>query len=1151
MQTVTTKATVKVAAVATGLAMAVSMFSFAPMAQAALTSTQVSAIIALLTSFGADASTIANVQASLTGGTPSTPSTSYTFTKDLTVGSKGADVTALQDALKAGGYMSASATGYFGALTKTGVVAWQKAMSVSPAAGYFGAKSRAAFGGTTSTTGGTTSTTGGTTTTTGGTVSAGTGNGLKVMLATDSPNNIALVAGQAIGTLAKFTFANPTSADIKVTNVGFKRLGISNDATLANVYLYWGATRLTDSAGVSNTAFNFNDSTGLFTVPAGQTYTVSVLADITTGTSGQQIGAQLVSVSSTGTLDSSVSFPVNGGTQTVSAATLATVDFATAFLPAANTSLSPANDTTVWQNTVTIGTRAVTLKSFQLQNLGSIAATDVKNLRLYVDGVQTGTAATIKSNIVSWDLSATPLRLETGGRVIKVVGDVVGGSSLTFRFSLRRASDAQMVDTDLNQPVLATRNSSAFTAVSAGLQTISSGTVSVVKAANSPSSNVSLGASNVKWASYEMRAAGEDVKIDNLDINAITSLDHGLDNGKIFLNGVQVGSTKDLTDVTNVNFTFGSSFILKAGTTAIVDIYADAKTSTGAAYTTGDTAQIRLAYTASVGNGTGQVSLSTIDVPGANVDGNAITISSSSITMGKNTAYGDTTMIAGSSAARLGSFVLSTGATEGVNVNTISVTLSANEAATITDLMLKDSATGAQIGTTKPTPASGASGNSYSVNLNIPASGTKTVDVYGSIKSSSNIGPIAMEIDGSGTGSNTGSSVTFGSATTGTLQTITVSTAALTAAVGVSPNNANVIAGSSLVKVGSFDFTSRYSYWNVDKIKVTVPNNAATSVASVVLRYPDASGVSTDSTAVLASPSSVETYATATFTGLTFYIPSNSTKKLDVYVNLAGIQADGDTGKSVTVTLVGTDGFNKTDSAGTANTTLNASDLASSATGGKGTMYVRKSVPTLSAVALDTMVLSAGTGKAIGRVKITADAAGNVSWDKLAFTVNKTKGILIGATSTLKLWQGSNTVSGVFATTTGATAGVQTMESFPSATGDGTLATSNLNLVFLPTSEETIPAGEFRTYELRGTVGGLATGSNSLDVSIANAQTSASTTATAAQVGVDAQTSPSITWSDRSAVSATHAVTTSDWTSDYLVNTLPLTIGNLSASVSS
>ena len=151
------------------------------------------------------------------------------------------------------------------------------------------------------------------------------------------------------------------------------------------------------------------------------------------------MGAQLTSVTSSGTLDSSVVLPVNGYTQTVSAATLATVDFNTSTTPAENTSLTPGNDITVWQNTVTIGTRAVTLKSFQLQNIGSIAKTDVANLRLYVDGVQTGTASSIgANNIVTWDLSAAPLRLETGGRVVKVVGDVVRGSSLTFKFSLRR-----------------------------------------------------------------------------------------------------------------------------------------------------------------------------------------------------------------------------------------------------------------------------------------------------------------------------------------------------------------------------------------------------------------------------------------------------------------------------------------------------------------------------------------------------------------------------------------------------------------------------------------------------------------------------------------------------------------------------------------
>lgn len=52
-------------------ALLASSFAIMPIAQAAsLTSEQVSAIINLLQAFGADASVIANVQTSLTGGTP-------------------------------------------------------------------------------------------------------------------------------------------------------------------------------------------------------------------------------------------------------------------------------------------------------------------------------------------------------------------------------------------------------------------------------------------------------------------------------------------------------------------------------------------------------------------------------------------------------------------------------------------------------------------------------------------------------------------------------------------------------------------------------------------------------------------------------------------------------------------------------------------------------------------------------------------------------------------------------------------------------------------------------------------------------------------------------------------------------------------------
>ncbi|PJA94334.1 hypothetical protein CO131_01945, partial [Candidatus Kaiserbacteria bacterium CG_4_9_14_3_um_filter_50_16] len=84
----------------------------------------------MVASFGADAATVANVRASLTGGTPSTPSTpgtsSCSFSRSLTIGSTGADVTCLQNALIAGGFsIPAGATGYFGTQTRAAVASWQ------------------------------------------------------------------------------------------------------------------------------------------------------------------------------------------------------------------------------------------------------------------------------------------------------------------------------------------------------------------------------------------------------------------------------------------------------------------------------------------------------------------------------------------------------------------------------------------------------------------------------------------------------------------------------------------------------------------------------------------------------------------------------------------------------------------------------------------------------------------------------------------------------------------------------------------------------------------------------------------------------------------------------------------------------------------
>ncbi|MDP2642108.1 MAG: peptidoglycan-binding protein [bacterium] len=105
----------------------------------------------------AGAATIAELQAqinalmaqlsSLQGGSVSA---GVTFTQNLTIGSTGSEVTALQNWLISKGFsIPAGATGYFGSQTRAAVAAWQASANISPAVGYFGPISRGVVNGMT------------------------------------------------------------------------------------------------------------------------------------------------------------------------------------------------------------------------------------------------------------------------------------------------------------------------------------------------------------------------------------------------------------------------------------------------------------------------------------------------------------------------------------------------------------------------------------------------------------------------------------------------------------------------------------------------------------------------------------------------------------------------------------------------------------------------------------------------------------------------------------------------------------------------------------------------------------------------------------------------------------------------------------------
>lgn len=81
---------------------------------------------------------------------PMAPVACYPFSRSLSIGISGADVTALQNYLAAQGYFKTTPTGYFGVITKAAVGQWQAQNNVaalgSSGNGIFGPLSRGLFG---------------------------------------------------------------------------------------------------------------------------------------------------------------------------------------------------------------------------------------------------------------------------------------------------------------------------------------------------------------------------------------------------------------------------------------------------------------------------------------------------------------------------------------------------------------------------------------------------------------------------------------------------------------------------------------------------------------------------------------------------------------------------------------------------------------------------------------------------------------------------------------------------------------------------------------------------------------------------------------------------------------------------------------------
>jgi len=672
-------------------------------------------------------------------------STSYSFTRNLTVGSTGADVTALQKFLG-----MSQQTGYFGSLTKAALAKWQAANSVSPAAGYFGAITRAKVASTGGATTGTTGTTTGTGT--GTTTVTAPATGLSASLASDSPAVGSLIAGSARASVLAVNLTAGNASGVTVTDLKFRKVGVISDSNISGAYLVEGGKVLAQYQSLSNGVISFS-GLGL-NVAAGQTRELWLQLDISSGaTAGNTVGFSLASAADINSTDASGNaiteagnFPLNGSTftmTTVSNPSIATLAVAASSIGTQVTAGTQNNIVGAFSFT---GTNSKTyLKTIKFTIIGSANKTDLRNVKLYVNGNQVGsTLASVASDGTAFfDMSSSPATINTGTNNVQVFADVMGSPSFNFQFEVLNAYDVYATDSQYNVPV--TAGSSTGTQV-----TIKQGSITVTQDTNTPTGNIAKGQNNVTLAKYDFYAAGEAVKVKFLSFQlAFGSVTSGATLDAFIKNvhldddaGGQLGTTiSSLTSTvtcTDVGFSaatstavncFGNSsspinYTIPANTTRVLSLKGDVQPSAGFG-------TITASLLASTNLNLQGLTSSQSANSGA-ASGGALSLASSALTVAQNSGFGTATYAANSANHKIGSFSLTASSAEGVTISNLTIKTGAYGDETQN---LKVMIGSTQFGVTTPS-LSASTGYSFSgTPFTVSAGGTVLVDVYADLLS--------------------------------------------------------------------------------------------------------------------------------------------------------------------------------------------------------------------------------------------------------------------------------------------------------------------------------------------------------------------------------------------------------------------------------
>lgn len=984
---------------------------------------------------------------------------------------------------------------------------------------------------------------------------------LSASLSMTSPSATTLPRAATGVVLAKLDVRNGGSSSAVVDSLTVRRTGPGAAADFSAVYVYNDNARLTTGRTINSTTNEASFSGLNLSLAAGESKSLSVVGDVAAAPGAGNVNAFSVVALSAGTSAAS-GLPLAGPNFTMSSATAGTVTITkSGATPLSNVKLGGMAQK-IGEFQVAVGAAEdVRLAKIALYQAGAVSKSSLSNLTLKQAGLTIASVAGYDAKDRATFVLAAPMLLEKGTtRTFEVYADVAAnarvGATETILSYVDQAADVLAVGQTYGVGV----------GVDIGTSGTYNGTSCALGAGNCSSTRIEGGQLTMTFngpAVKDISVNGKDVEIYNFTMAAASNLE--VRNLRMQINAGNVAGTTDgLIDTTPsatvANYsdikvtdtasgaivagplslstsgsdtlqalTFTEVFNLAPGQARTFKVTADVANNSAANFS-GDTVSVdRLAFTAgdirNLDNST-NIALTDI-VPNTTSTGNAHSIKLPTLTASAGSTPVAQTFIMGSQGVALMGLGLKAGDASDIRVSSLTLQGQIDD-----DLATLDFVNGAettpgtstfntvagivstaklmngstQLGDTKSPATSTAVGNGGDItfdNLNLLVPKGQTIALTLVVNLNGGLTGLADRVRFNGSaGSATdadGNSVSvsgIGSVTGPAMDIAAAGTLTLALAPDDTESEAGlVVGGASNAVLGKFKFTAQNEELKLTKLDATVDTAAGVSSLSLF-----------DGSTLVAGPSNVSGSALASFTGINFVIPKDSSKVLTVKGNLNSVGATGaTTGSSVRVGISSANFEVRGTSAGSSTLltapTTGAFPLAANA------KVARKSKPTVSVVALPTTTLSGGD-QVVLRFTVSADAASDIALGQLHATVTKSGSVVVAqpASATTKTLRRTG---GDFLTLT-------------SVTGTS-------DLVMVLATEETIAAGTSKTFEVYMNLTGAANGDSVSSSLLADAASSTGTLS-----GLSAS---NFVWSDMSIVG--HGTGTADWASGYKVKSLP------------